>query len=101
MRGQFMTAGALRLLHFAVFVCVLANHPIRNKMYAPLFIAFAGVVFAIMDAAGGQDWTATAMLVCCFAFLMALCIQNAVIASKKRRDREKTQKGKEYWKSNK
>ncbi len=99
MRGQFMTAGALRLLHFALFVCVLSCHPIRNKLYVPLILAFWGVVFAVIDAAEGQDWTATAMLVCCFAFLMALCIQNAVIASKKRR--EKTQKSKEYWKSKK
>ena len=99
MRGQFMTAGALRLLHFAVFVCVLANHPIRNKMYAPLILAIWGVVFAIIDATEGQDWTATAMLICCFVFLMALCIQNAVIASKKRK--EKTQKAKEYWKNRK
>ena len=99
MRGQFMTPGALRLLHFALFVCVLSNHPIRNKMYAPLILAFWGVIFAIIDATGGQDWTATAMLVCCFAFLMPRCIQNAVIASKKRR--EKTQKSKEYWKSTK
>ena len=99
MRGQFITAGALRLLQFALFVCVLSSHPIRNKLYAPLIVACWGVVFAIADAAGGQDWTASAMLVCCFAFLTVLCIQNAVIKSIKRRER--TQKAKEYWKSKK
>ena len=70
MRGQFVTAGALRLLHFAVFVCVLSCHPIRNKMYAPLILAFWGVVFAIIDAAGGAglDSRRHAGLLFCFSY---------------------------------
>ena len=85
MRGQFVTAGALRLLHFAVFVCVLSCHPIRNKMYVPLFFAFAGVVFAIADAAEGKDWTSTAEMACALVYIVSLCIQNAVMDSRRRR----------------
>ena len=93
MRGQFVTPGAIRLLTVALFVCVLSCHPIRNKMYVPLILAFWGVVLAIIDAAEEQNWTSAAILACCFVYLAALCIQNAVIDSKKRK--EEARRGKE------
>ena len=86
MRGQFMTPGALRLLNFAVFVCVLSCHPIRNKMYIPLFFAFAGIVFTFVDAAWEKEWANIATGACGFAYFVSLCIQNAVMDGRKRKE---------------
>ena len=85
MRGQFMTAGASRLLDVALFIYILSCHPIRNKLYVPLFFAFAGIIFTIIDAAEGRDWTSTAEMVCVLAYIVSLCIQNAVMDSRRRR----------------
>ena len=85
MRGQFMTAGASRLPDVALFIYILSCHPIRNKMYVPLFFAFAGVVFSIADAAEGKDWTSTAEMACALVYIVSLCIQNAVMDSRRRR----------------
>ncbi len=86
MRGQFMTAGAMRLLDVVLFIYILSCHPIRNKMYVPLFFAFAGIVFAIIDAAWGQEWANIATGACGFAYIVSLCIQNAVMDSRKRKE---------------
>ena len=74
MRGQFATAGSFRLLVlYTVFL--FCFHPIRKKLYVPLFFCALGMALAFLDAMNSKAWSSWGMAVCFLLSLIVLCIQ--------------------------
>ena len=78
MRGQFATPGLMALLHAAVFLYVLCNHPLRRGYYVTLALSLAGVcalvLYAVFD---GTPWILDAACSCALGALIASAAEDA------------------------
>ena len=86
MRGAFATDGSFRLLMAVSALALLCFcHPIRNKLYIPLFVCVLSMAFVAVNAVTKQNWAFTAAEICWLLVIISLGFQQFVIQERHRK----------------
>ena len=86
MRGGFATPETWHLLIIACYIVLFFCHPMRNKLYVPLFFGTASVILVFVHASTGENWANMAAGSCWIICFSALAIQQAILQNRRRKE---------------